>query len=508
MMKTTLITLAASAFLLSCGTPKEQPATVQNETLTLYKPEWSSLARHQSPQWLLDMKFGIYCHWGPQSVLSTSGEIKDNVTAANAKEIYAKWTGEKFNASEWVALFEEAGAQFAGPVAIHGTGCVNWDSKVTSWNSTNYGPKVDILGELAREVKKRDMKLIATFHNVQPKGIWGERSLSDRTFVEPTDDISTARTEQSWMEGWYDRIYEAVSKYDVDLAWFDTSFGNTVRGELDGFFVDGHYTYRKDAKKNSVGGISERYQRRLFADYLNDASSKGREVEILYKTHDIPANVGMRDIENGNLNGLQYDPWIADINMMHHVNSWTWFYTEQNPLKDANCLVDMLIDMTSKNGRLLLNVPPLADGSFPPRIVKELKGIGSWLKVNSEGIYGTTPWSIYGEGPTKIKHPGHHGQGKMQGKEMAAFTAQDLRYTTKGNAVYAFVLDTPSDGKVLFRGLGSANKIYPDEVLSVELLGSDKAVEWQHLPEGLSVKLPQGSLPTPYAHCFKVSIKE
>ena len=506
--KKNYLALALSSVLIasSCTTAEKECKT-QATKLEKYKAEWSSLSRHNSPQWLLDMKFGIYSHWGPQSVLSSSGKLKDNVTAENAKELFKEWTGKKFSAAEWAALFKEAGAQFAGPVAIHGTGCVNWDSEVTSWNSTNYGPKIDILGEMAREVRKQDMKLVATFHNVRPKGIWGEKSLADRTFIEPTDDNSKERIDQTWMDGWYDRIFEAVSKYNIDLAWFDTSFGNTVKGDLNNYFIDGHYV-PTEGKTYDIGGISERYQRKLIADYFNDAAKEGREVEVLYKTHDIPANIGMRDIENGNLNGLQYDPWIADINMMHHDKGWTWFYSDEQSIKDANCLVDMLIDMTSKNGRLLLNVPPYADGSFAPRVVKELKDLGAWLKVNSEGIYGTTPWSIAGEGPTRIKHEGHHGQGKMKGREMAHFTAADLRYTSKGNAIYAFILDTPTDSNILFKGLGSGNKLYPGEVLNVELLGCKEALDWEHLPEGLQIKLPKAEHLGQFAHCFKVTIKE
>ncbi len=448
---------------------------------------------------MMDSKFGIYSHWGPQSITVTSGGDK---VISEAGDIFERWSGDKFDAKEWVELYKVAGAQFAGPVVQHGTGCVNWDSEVTDWNSVNKGPKVDILGELSREIHAADMKVIATFHNIRPKGIWGQRTKSDRTFVDPNFEDVDMRQDQRWLEAWAERAEEAVTKYDIDIAWFDTSFGGTIAGELNHFINQGKYdAAAAKARKREIGGLSEAMQQRFIASFYNHAAKEGREVEVVYKSWDIPYNIGMRDIENGNLDGAQYDPWIADINMMHHNVTSGWFYDERNTLKDANTLVDMLVDMTSKNGRLLLNVPPRADGSFAENVVKEVKGVGDWLRVNGQGIYGTTPWSIYGEGATYIKNPGHHGQGKYRGREVASFNGGDIRYTTKGRDIYAFVLGDFAEAN--FTALGSYAKLYPGEIKGVELLGYDGDVEWRHEPDGLVVKMPNDA-EREHAYCFKV----
>ncbi len=483
--------LIAVAMVACCGAPQVEE----------YRAEWSSLAKHQTPQWLMDAKFGIYTHWGPQTYQRSqpNGEVE-------LLDAFDGWSGENFDAAEWAELFAAAGAQFAGPVAQHCTGCLNWDSEITEWNSTNYGPKRDIVGELSPEIKRRGMKFLASFHTLSFAGVWGQISKRDRTFVEPiTEWDSLNRVDVRWMEGWQDRISEVSTKYDVDIIWFDNSFGQTIGGDLRGYIQGGKFISDAPNAKR-IGGLSEEYQQKIIADYYNYGQRSGNEVEVVYKSYDVPRNIGMRNIENGNLDGQQYDPWMTDISLLAiPPKRWddVWFYGENNPVLSANYIVDYLIDVVSKNGRMLLNVPPMNDGTFSAGIVERLHEIGAWLKINGEGIYDATPWSLYGEGPTYIKHPGHHGSTKNWGRDNPQFTAKDYRYTTKGRDIYAFVLDLPEDGVAKFASLGSYNKLYPGEVKRVSLLGCDTPIEWSESEDALIVNFPKDVEPS-CAYCFKV----
>lgn len=469
-----------------------------------YQPDWNSLQKHDTPQWMLDAKFGIYCHWGAQSVKLQMGQndMPDS-------EAIAHWTGEKFNAKEWVELFQRAGAQFAGPVAWHVNGCLNWNSKITDWNSAQKGPHIDIYGELAKEIRKTDLKLMASFHSTT---LWGPMSKTDPTYLQPDADYGKrghtpkvhgpeGRYTMEYLEGWLDRMKEGYELYQPDMVWVDVGFGGTVGPELRKQLVNGKLV--DSEKEFFLDGIPGKIQKEYLSGFFNAALDWGKEVSFVYKSFDIPPGVAMRDIENGNLDGLQFDPWMADINMQQHM-AWptVWFYNPKNPVKDANILIDMLADITSKNGRILLNVPPKPDGSFAENIKQELYKIGDWLKLNGEAIYGTTPWTIYGEGPAYIKHPGHHGQGKNQGKDIPKYTAKDIRFTQKDGVLYAIVLDWP-ENELEIKSLGYNGKLYPGEIKNISLIGSSEKLNWKQNAQNTSVQFPKEK-PCDFAYVLKI----
>ncbi|WP_430934625.1 alpha-L-fucosidase [Saccharicrinis sp. 156] len=502
-MKKNLLLPLVFVILFGCTSkPKEEKTQAQEK----YKTNWSSLQKHETPQWLLDAKFGIYCHWGVQSVKLELG--KNNMPDSEA---IAHWKGEKFNATEWVDLFQKAGAQFAGPVAWHVNGCLNWNSQITDWNSAQKGPKIDIYGELAKEIGKTDMKLMASFHS---STLWGPMSKADNSYLSPEGDYARngntpkvhgpeGRYTNEYLQGWLDRMKEGYELYQPDMVWVDVGFGGTVGPELRKQLVGGKITDVKSKHEFAIDGIREDIQKEYISSYFNAAMDWGKEVELIYKSFDIPPGVAMRDIENGNLDGLQFDPWMADINLQQHI-TWptVWFYNPKNVIKDANIIVDMLADITSKNGRILLNVPPMADGSFAENVKQELYKIGDWLQLNGEAIYGTTPWTIYGEGPAYIKNPGHHGQGKNKGTEIPQYTSKDIRYTQKDGNIFAIVLDWPEE-KLDFKALGYNGKLYPNEIKSISLIGSNTKLKWTQNAKSLSVQFPKEK-PCDFAYVLKI----
>lgn len=476
-----------------------------NTDKDFYEASWNSLRKHHSPDWLDGMKFGIYFHWGPQTV---QGELQDK--DLSRLELIERWKGEHFDAKVWVDLMQAAGAQFGGPVAWHGSGLLNWDSELTDWNSVNKGPKVDIYGSLAKELRLRGMPVMSSFHTGDFwSRMWGPISWSDTSYLDPYLDHSAyatmdhGRMAKVIFDGWYDRISEAIDKYQPDMVWFDTGFGGTVGKELRKEIDKGR---QLPGENNHLNSVPENYQQKLISYYFNQGIAWGKEVEVFYKSHDIPPGIGMRDIENGNLIGLQYDPWIADIDMSLHFDwSPTWFYNPKNPIKDAGTLVDMLIDITSKNGRILLNVPPLADGSFPEEVRKELHAMGAWLNTNGEAIYSTIPWMFFGEGPTEVTLPGHHGQGKHHGEYIPVYTAEDIRFTQNGKNLYAICLEWPGE-EIIIRTLGSEGKIYLNSIKKISMLGCKNELGWEQTPEGLIVEFPKEK-PCEFAYVIKIERK-
>ena len=486
------------------------PAKAQNKSApTHYKPTWNSLRMHQCPQWLIDAKFGIYTHVSLQTLQNIAGNEHKH-----KHEVIDDFKLENFNAGEWAELFKRSGAKFAGPVAWHGSGMLHWDSDLTEFNTVDMGPGIDLIGELKKEIYARDMKLITSFHT----GYW-YRAAVDQNNPGRSDprykdlygashdtDVKDAilwknhiekqsRFSQEHMEEWLAKMKEAITKYQPDISWVDVSFGGTVRA-----FNKGRYKHGKLVSDEEIylNGVAESFQRDYITHFFNTAQARQQEVEFVYKEYDVPPGVGMRNVENGLLDELTYDVWMTDIDLCDPVS---WFYKEGMGIKDANTVVDILVDVVSKNGVLLLNVPPQADGTFADFIVKELHEIGDWLDVNGEAIYGTMPWTVYGEGPSFLKKTGHYSEARRN----ASYTNDDFRFTQKDHSLYAICLGIP-EGEFTIRSLGSRGRLYEGDILSIELLGSAAPVTYQQKPMGLTLQMPEG-FTGKYACVFKIERK-
>ncbi len=446
-----------------------------------YEPNWTSLRHHAIPQWLIDAKFGIYCHWGISSIkyLPEYAKLSD-------EQALEKFTAERFEPEEWASLFKQAGARFAGPVAWHGSPFIHWDSAISDYNSVQRNPHRDIVGEVSEAVRSHGLKFIASFHCI-------------------SDD------------GWLELASEAIDKYLPDIVWVDASFGGTKQANhlrlLDGSRYVGTEADKPNADTPNPGGhpadvleyLSDRFQRQFIAHYYNRAAEKEREVAFVYKSYDIPPGIGMRDLENGLLSDIAYDVWMTDIDM-NKVPDWDthgWFYRPGVPTRTAANIVHVLMDVISKNGLLLLNVPPLADGSFSDEVRNTLLTVGEWLRKHHEAVYDTSPWSLFGEGPTVIKphrynyhHNDHFGQTQ--------FVPEDIRFTVKDSTLYATCLGCPKDRQVTIRTLSTRFKTQLGTILGVSMVGHDTPVEWDHGPDGLTIKLPNAIELNPLANVFRI----
>ena len=444
-----------------------------------YKAAWESLKAHRDPEWFRDAKFGIYTHWGPITVATENAPAEmewygqqlylpkhaafryhqqtfGDQKLVGYKDVIPHFKAEKFDAEAWADLFARAGAKFAGPVAIHHDHFANWDSAVTRWNSKAMGPKRDLTGELETAIRKRGLKFLSTFHHgfawryYEPAYAYdaGDPQYAD-LYGEPhkANDPPSKR----FLDTWLALVDEAVERYEPDLIWFDFELGSVIPPE---------------------------YRQRMFALVYNWAKQNGREIGVAHKHREIHEFTGILDFERGREDRLTEYPWLTDSSV------GPWFHHPCLSYRSLDQLVDVFVDIVSKNGCLLLNVGPQADGSIPEKAQQLLVGMGDWLKVNGEAIYGTRPWGIFGEGPTRTRGGGFSENGDR------AYTAADIRFTTKGNTLYAIALAWPENGRLLVRSLARPEGQAAGKVAAVSLLGNQGELEWSQTAEGLAVALP------------------
>ncbi|OHX68510.1 alpha-L-fucosidase [Flammeovirga pacifica] len=497
-IKKSYIVALMSVLFTGCATKE----TVKESVKVNYEADWESLSQYEVPEWWKNTKFGIYFHWGPYSVPAHKTEWyshymynEDSEVRKYHEETYGSldkfgykdfipmFTGEKFNADEWAKLFKEAGAQFAGPVAEHADGFAMWDSKLTHWDAKEMGPKRDIVGEMAKAVKKHDMKFIATYHRHWMYAwypTWDKTTdAADKNYEDlygpytpkGTFNMAEVRSEplpdEKFNKEWLARLDELMEKYQPDIIWFD----------------------------NRMDIIDEKYRKQFLANYYNNAQKWGKEVVCTYKFKDLKEGTAVLDLERSRMKEKQPFVWLTDDSV-----DWkAWCHINDPKYKSTNRLIDFLVDVVSKNGAVLLNIPPKANGEIPKEVVTRLKEMGQWFAVNGEAIYDTRPWEIYGEGPQEIKE-GHLSEFKNEDA-----VAEDIRFTTNGDHLYAIALDWPKDGKLNVKNLGENSQYLTQEVLTVSMLGSNEKIQWERKDDGLMVQLPKEK-PCDHAYVIKLRL--
>jgi len=466
-----------------------------------YTPAWDSLGHHEpAPEWFRDGKFGIYFHWGVYSVAAFanewyprnlyqkgSAEYQHHVATYGAPatvgypDLVPRFTADRFDADAWAALFAAAGATFAGPVAEHHDGFAMWASKVTPWNAKDRGPKRDLVGELASAIRKRNLRFVTTFHHdfnnlyeIAPGRWTGFYEFVKRDFPALLDDPERALLygylprDQFVETVWKAKLFEVIDAYQPDMIWHDSWLDQ----------------------------IPEKARQEYVAYYFNRAREWGREVMITCKQLDLPREVAVEDFEKGRTDTLTEYTWLTDDT----ISRGSWCYTQDLAIKPAAEVLHVLIDIVSKNGQLLLNISPKADGTIPEDQQEVLQAVGRWLRVNGEAIYNTRPWLIEGEGPTRLGKGGHFVKA-------LSYTAQDIRYTRSkdGRTLYATVLGWPTGALALsaVRVLGAAADA------RVALLGRAEPVPHRVNEAGQLVlevpPLPPEQRPCDHAFAFRLS---
>ena len=467
-----------------------------------YYPTWESVNKHNpggsAPDWLRDGKFGVYFHWGAYSVPAFRAKgfgewygkwMNDTTTGQNkhhkekygdpavwpyhffingAKDKAGNWTkfeprlksaGGKFDPDEWAQLFFDAGSRFAGPVAEHHDGYSLWRSKKNEWNTYDK-IGLDIVGEMTAAVRKKGMKVVTTFHHAYPV-VW-KWWPTDNSEYWPAKCIATGDVSLQKLYGklpldlglqlWQDKLEEVIDAYKPDFIYHDVG----------------------------LIAIPEQFRLNHLSYYYNRASGWGKDVMVTFKNEELNRDCAVLDFEGGATDDIASFSWVCDQNL----GPGSWSYVEGMNYFPAKTVLHSLITIVSKNGALLLNFSPEADGTIPQEQKDIALKVGNWLKSFGECIYNTRPWATYGEGPA------HSGQG------MKACTAQDIRFTrNKANTVlYAILCGWPGDdAEVNIINLKLSN-IDLRTLTSVELLGekpgSSTLLKWNQDDSGLKVLMP------------------
>jgi alpha-L-fucosidase len=463
----------------------------EEDLMPKYIPTWKSLKQYTAPDWFRDAKFGVFIHWGVYSVPAFGNEwyprnmylqgTPEHEFHAETfgphnefgyKDFITQFKAKNFDPQAWAALFEEAGAKYVVPVAEHHDGFAMYDCSFSPWNAVNRGPKRDAIGELAQAT--RDAGMIFGLSSHRAENWWyynGGRAfpsdVQDPAFADfygesaagpPIDSAAwksldwQPRPDAAFLDDWLARTQELVDKYQPQLVWFDWWIEQAVFAP---------------------------YIQKFAAYYYNRGEEWDQGVVINYKNESFELGTAVWDIERGQSSSLRGLPWQTDT----AISKNSWGYVRNHVYKTPTQIIGDLIDIVSKNGCLLLNVGPKPDGTIPKEEAEILREIGRWLAVNGDAIYGTRPWKIFGEGPTKIT------EGHFTDTDRNTFTAQDIRFTTKENALFVILLADPGNAV-------QVHSLTPDElpgekIKVVTLFGEEGQLDWRQNQNGLTIYLPE-----------------
>jgi alpha-L-fucosidase len=468
-----------------------------------YKPNDKSLQQFRYPDWFRDAKLGFWAHWGPQAVPRQGDWYARRMYQENDpaykfhvatyghpsefgyKDIIPLWKAEKWDPYKLMELYKKVGAKYFVSMGTHHDNFFLWDSKIHKWNAVNMGPKKDVVGIWQQAAKKEGMKFGVSEH-LGASFTWfqaahGSDSKGPKAGIpydgadQRFNDLYHAKTQpgdNGWLTNnlvfqieWFSSIKELIDNYHPDLLYSDSNmpFGDVGRSLI------AHY-YNQNIQENNGN---------LNVVYTCKQLSEGKWVE---------------DVERGIKDTISEFPWQTDTSI------GDWYYRTGQKYKTATEIIQMLADIVSKNGNLLINVVQTPEGDLEPDMLQILNEIGKWTEANGEGIYGSRPWKIFGEKSAEAL-----AAKRGQFNEEYEFNSKDIRFTTKDGFLYAFCLGAPTQD-IIIKSLGKKSKYYGKPVDSVIMLGSKNKIKWTEGPDGLTIRKPV-KLPEWQVIGFKIGFK-
>ena len=474
-----------------------------------YTDDWASLSKNGIPTWFAESKFGIFIHWGaftseeyktewyPRSIYNVgSDENKHHVekygplSETGYIDYIDRFKGEKFDPDAWMDVFKKSGAKYVIPVGEHHDGFQMYKSKASHWNAFEKGPCKDICASLQESAEKFGVKFGISSHRFEHWWFLGNGRRSDTdikgdfrrgdlywpSVLDPEDiqdfDCKPAPSEE-FMQDWLYRVCEMVDKFLPEVIYFDWWIGQSAL---------------------------KPYLKKAAAYYYDVMESKGLKGIMVAKSDAFGPGACVRDIERGGLSGAAAYTWQSDTPICRQ----SWGYVKDADYKGASEVVRELVDIVSKNGNLLLNVGPKADGTLCDEEKEVLLGIGKWLDANGEMIYGSKPYKIYGEGSVNRE------EGGFKDGEVLDYTSEDFRFTEKDGNIYAAAMKPSSDGHYLIKSMAKkgedGSSSYKGILADVITLSGGKTVKWNHLDNGLEIETdykPGDDMPV----VFKIILK-
>ncbi len=478
-----------------------------------FKGSRGSLDAYRVPDWFRDAKFGIWSHWGPQSGVEDGDWYARNMyiqgspqyeyhvktyghpSKVGFKDLIPLFKGSKWDPEHLMTLYSKAGARYFVSMGVHHDNFDMWNSKYQPrWNATATGPMRDIVGLYKEAARERDMRFgvsehlsnsfdwLAPAHTSDTSGPLSGMSYDgvDPRFADlyhnylemPQDFAKTAKAmgrvaPDTWKQQYFNRIKDLIDQHQPDLLYTD-------------------------------GGIPfDEYGLSIVAEVYNVSAGQHQgKVDAVYTSKvasDCEIGTCLVDHERGVSDAISETPWQTDTCI------GDWHYKRGQEYKTPKKVIDLLVDIVSKNGNLLLNFPLPNSGELDADEMTVLTGITRWMDVNSEGIHGSRPWKIYGVGPSTETTVDQTGFNENNQPDL---TAQDVRFTIKGKVLYAFVMGIPVK-EFLIKPLGTNSPQKPGKILDVQLLGYRDKLRWKQDHQGLKIKIPPAHM-SDIAITFKV----